>query len=260
MGPSNDFWTQYLADIPSPCHMPRKAGVASSDRGENVLVPITCEVSSEDINKLCRTYKITSATLFQAAWIMVLRAFTGNDDVLFGYLTANRELDIPGVDELVGPMINMLACRINVAASDSCADLLQKTHASFLETLDYQHGFVDVANKVEAAAGVLPWNSVLSIEYANEESGQSYYPSVDVSGSGSGSPLGFENLYGSRAPEFDVVLGVLLGEGALEVQLGYWEGIIEGEMMEKVAAMYKRVVEGWVKGGLVEGVVGEFGV
>lgn len=258
MGPSNDFWTRYLADIPSPCHMPRKANV--TDKGENLLVPITCDVSSEDINKLCRTYKITSATLFQAAWIMVLRAFTGKDDILFGYLTANRELDIPGIDELVGPMINMLACRINVGASDSCVDLLKKTHASFLETLDYQHGFVDVANKIEAAAGVLPWNSVLSIEYANEESGQSYYPSVDASGSGSGSPLGFENLYGRRAPEFDVVLGVLLGEGSLEVQLGYWDGVIKREMMEKVAVMYKSVVEGWVKGGMAEGVVGEIGV
>jgi Cu/Ag efflux protein CusF len=255
MGPSNEFWAQYLSDIPSPCHVPRKTDNASAEKGDNVLIPITCDVSSEDINKLCRTYKITSATLFQAAWIMVLRAFVGTEDILFGYLTANRELDIPGVDELVGPMINMLACRINVAAGDSCADLLKKTHDSFLETLEYQHGFVDVANKIEAAAGVLPWNSVLSIEYANEESGQSYYPSVD--GSEGGSPLGFENLYGSRAPEFDVVLGVLLGDASLEVQLGYWDGVIEDEMMGKVAGMYKAVVEGWVNGGRVEGAIEE---
>jgi amino acid adenylation domain-containing protein len=252
MGPSNGFWTQYLSDIPTPCHIPRKAEITQAGKGENILIPVTCDVSSEAINKLCRTYKITSATLFQAAWIMVLRAFTRTNDVLFGYLTANRELDIPGVDELVGPMINMLACRINVSEQDSCIDLLRKTHDSFLETLDYQHGFVDVANRIEARDGVLPWNSVLSIEYAGEESGQSYYPSLE-----GGSPLGFEDFGGSRAPEFDVVLGVLLGERKVEVQVGYWDGVVDAGLMGEVVRMYKGVVEGWVNGGLVERKVGE---
>jgi amino acid adenylation domain-containing protein len=241
MAPSNDFWGNYLSDI-TPTHIPRKSDTA--EKGDNVLIPITLGVDSEAINKLCRTHKITSATLFQAAWVMVLRAFTEKDDILFGYLTANRELDIAGVDELVGPMINMLACGLNVSESESSADVLKKTHDSFLETLDYQHGFVAAANAKEAADGVLPWNSVLSIEYASEESGNGYYPTAQE-GSG-GAALNFDTLYGTRAPEFDVVLGVLLGEKSLEVQLGYWDGIMDESMMRKIATAYKGVVEEWV--------------
>jgi NRPS condensation-like uncharacterized protein/aryl carrier-like protein len=252
MEPSNAFWSKYLSDV-VPCHFPRKNN--TTEKGENVLVPITVDVTSEAVNKLCRAHKITAATLFQAAWIMVLRAFTGKDDVLFGYITANRELDIAGVDELVGPMINMLACRLNVASDSPSLDLLKKTHESFLETLDYQHGFVAAANAKEAADGVLAWNSVLSIEYASEESGGAYYPSSN--GGAGGSPLNFETLHGTRAPEFDVVLGVLLGERSLELQLGYWDGIMDEGLMRKVARMYKGVVEEWVVGeGLKESVGG----
>ncbi|KAF2106754.1 hypothetical protein BDV96DRAFT_654318 [Lophiotrema nucula] len=251
MESSNNFWTQYLSDI-QPCHIPRTDN--SANKGDNVLVPISVDVTAEAVNKLCRAHKITSATLFQAAWVLVLRAFTKADDVLFGYITANRELDIVGVDELVGPMINMLACRLNVSSSASSLDLLKQTHDSFLETLEYQHGFVSAANAKETRDGILPWNSVLSIEYASEESGNGYYPSASDN-NGTDAPLNFDTLYGTRAPEFDVVLGVLLGEKSLELQLGYWDGVMDEEMMKKIAATYQAVVEEWVRNDQLEGAI-----
>ncbi|KAF1998930.1 amino acid adenylation [Amniculicola lignicola CBS 123094] len=247
MSSSEDFWTQYLSDV-EPCHIPRTN--TGDERGENVLVPIEIGVPAEAISTLCRKHKITSATLFQAAWIMVLRELTGKNSVLFGYITANRELGIENLSELVGPMINMLACRIGISGDNSALEILKKTQDSCLETLEHQHGFVAAANALEQANGGLPFNSVLSIEYADGESADGYYPSALEK-------LGFETLYGSRAPEFDVVLGVLLGERSLEVQLGYWDGVMDGEVMGNVAIMYKRVIEGWAKGEGLERRIGE---
>ena len=236
MGPSNNFWGKYLEDI-TPCLLPRKNEVI--EKGENVLVPIDLKVSAEEVNKICRKYKITSATLFQAAWVLVLRTLAQKDDVLFGYMTANRDLNIPGIDELVGPMINMLACRLNVSSATSINELLLQTHDSFLETLEHQHGFVSAASVKESVDGELLFNSVLSIEYASEEGAQAYYPTA---AEGNANTLGFETVAGTRAPEFDVVLGVLLGEKNIEVQLGYWDGVVERDVMEKVVSMYAGVV------------------
>jgi amino acid adenylation domain-containing protein len=239
MTPSLEFWNSYLSNG-RPCHIPQLEGGL---KGEHRLVPIRVDVSAAEITQLCRKHQVTAATLFQAAWILVLRAFTGSDDVLFGYLTAGRELDIAGVDEIVGPMINMLACSMNVKPM-STYDLLKDTQASFLETLPYQHGLVAATNAKEQKGGFIPWNSALSIEYASEEGTNGYYPSSS-SPNGSMSPLHFDTLYGSRAPEFDVVLGVLIGDRSLELQMGYWEGCMDENMMQKIATMYKDIVEEW---------------
>jgi amino acid adenylation domain-containing protein/non-ribosomal peptide synthase protein (TIGR01720 family) len=247
MAPSHDFWSKYLEDV-TTCHIPRKND-ATAAKGDNILLPIKLNVSSELVTKLCRTHKITPATLFQSAWAMVLHSMTQSTDVLFGYMTANRDLPIAGIDELVGPMINMLACRLAVAPSTPVATLLEQTHASFLETLDHQHAFVAAA-AAKSAGTDLPFNSVLSIEYADE--GDSYYPTAAPGQSS----LDFETVGGTRAPEFDVVLGVLLGSESVDVQLGYWDGVVEREVAEKVAAMYAAVVEEMV-GAQLGGMVGD---
>lgn len=239
MAPSTDFWSKYLEDV-TPCLIPRKSS-DEMDKGANILLPIDIDVSASAIAALCRTHKITSATLFQAAWVLVLHRIAQTNDVLFGYMTANRELDIQGIDTLVGPMINMLACRLRVAPEASILDVLQQTHASFLETLEHQHSFVGAAAAQEAREGGLPFNSVLSIEYAGEE-GQGYYPSGEGE-AGTGEALGFETVDGARAPEFDVVLGVLLGESNVEVQLGYWDGVVERDVVQRLVGMYKAVLE-----------------
>tara|TARA_R110002003_G_scaffold233_9_gene16888 strand:+ start:27 stop:4247 length:4221 start_codon:yes stop_codon:yes gene_type:complete len=243
MSHSDEFWGRYLEDA-TPCNLPRKIEDAF-EKGSNVLIPIQLDATAEEVNRLCRKYKITSATLFQAAWVLVLRTVAATDDVLFGYLTANRELNISGIDELVGPMINMLACRLTITSTTSITSLLKQTHDSFLETLEHQHRFVSVASNKESLDGELPFNSVLSIEYASEEGAQAYYPTA---GEGKSNTLGFETVDGTRAPEFDVVLGVLLGDSNIEVQLGYWDGVIDEMLMERVSRMYKEVIEEMVGG------------
>jgi non-ribosomal peptide synthetase component F len=152
-----------------PCRIQRTISLSSRAKGEHILVPVAVDVTGEVIAKFAKKMKVTPATIFQAAWVHVLRHFAKTDDVLFGYVTVGRELAIPGVEELVGPMINMLACRIGVDGETSKAQLWKRTHDSFLETLQHQHGFVAAAQAIETSAGSLPFNSVLSIEYCRRE-------------------------------------------------------------------------------------------
>ncbi|KAI7773143.1 hypothetical protein LA080_011753 [Diaporthe eres] len=101
----------------------------------------------------------------------------------------------------------------------------------------------------ESPASQLPWNSAVSVEYVNDASGAGYYPNSALSAStGSDDVLGFDNLWGSRAPEFDVVLGVLVGQKSVEVQLGYWDGVMDSSAMRNLANMYQRVVSRWLEG------------
>ncbi|KAF2814013.1 amino acid adenylation [Mytilinidion resinicola] len=254
---SINFWTRYLGESKA-CHMPRLGHATEQAKGEHQLIGFPeLGVSAADITNMCRANNLTPATLFQAAWVLVLRHFTKQQDVLFGYITAGRDIDIPGIEDIVGPMINMLACGMHVDSNMTSGKLLKATHESWLQTLEHQHGLVAAAAAVEKRDGRLPWNSVLSFEYSGSDDtgADAYFPTSDgIAGS---SPLNFETVYGTRAPEFDVVLGVLLGERSVEVQLGYWDGVIEKAVMDEVLVMYKRVLEEWVRDGDLGDRIGE---
>jgi hypothetical protein len=249
---SDDFWDQYLQDV-SPCHIPRKID-NTLEQCNNVLTPIQIQIdlTPDAINTVCRTHKVTSATLFQAAWVLVLRALAATDDVLFGYLTANRELNIPGIEGLVGPFINMLACRLNVKSEDKILDVLKQTHDSFLSTLEHQHSFVSSASAKESLDGERPFNTCMSIEYASGGASQASSPGAQVSQTPA---LAFETVHETRAPEFEVVLGVLVGDKNVRVQLGYHAGVVEEALMERLAEMYRGVVMELIEGDGISGEV-----
>lgn len=247
---STHFWTQYLdASMEKPCHIPRSQIDPAAGRGENVLLSIPIDTDLNVISQICRLYKVTPSAFFQGAWATCLQAVTGLDEVMFAQVVADR--DIADFQEVVGPLINMLACRVRATGSDLGADVVRRVHESFLETLPFQHGFISTAAAMEreSPASQLPWNSALSVEYVNDASGAGYYPNSALSASlESDDVLGFDNLWGTRAPEFDVVLGVLVGQKSVEVQLGYWDGVMDSSAMRNLANIYQRVVSRWLEG------------
>ncbi|KAL5119052.1 hypothetical protein ACEQ8H_002976 [Pleosporales sp. CAS-2024a] len=242
---SEAFWEQYLADA-SPCYVPRKADALAPHDNKLTAIQISMDIPSETINTVCRKHKVTSATLFQAAWVLVLRALAAQNDVLFGYLTANRELPVPRIDTLVGPFINMLACRLTVSPTDSLATVLHRTHDSFLATLDHQHSFVASASKNPALGPKTPFNSCMSIEYTTA--------SAHAPSSSSSIPaLSFQSVLESRAPEFDVAAGILVGDANVKVQLGYHAAVMDEALMHRLARMYGAVLREMVLGEGLEG-------
>lgn len=244
---SEGFWDEYMKDV-TPCLIPRKKDAEIETRN-NIITPVQIQIdlAPDAINAVCRTHKVTSATLFQAAWVLALHTLAVTDNVLFGYLTANRELNIPGIDGLVGPFINMLACRLNVKSDDKIVDVLKRTHDSFLSTLEHQHSFVSSASAKESVDGERPFNTCMSIEYATGGSSQ---VSEDVRVPS----LTFEKVHESRAPEFEVGLGVLVCDTDVKVQLGYHADVVEVSMMQRLAGMYAGVVKELVEG---DGIGGE---
>lgn len=248
------FWSQYLANL-EPCHVPRSTercgGKIESPKQEKyTLIPVVTNFSMDDLAALCRAYKVTSATLLQTAWAAVLYGITGNEDVCFGYATANRDLDIQGIDAIVGPMINTLPCRIKVTPKSTSAELAKDTAATFMKSLQHQHAAVAMANELETPDSIFPFNSIVSIQYESRlhraQSGQKEQ-SKDIA---------FERVFGSWAPEFDLGLDVVIDGSSLAVNLGYWVGIMDKSTMDRIVAAYGGVMDEWVHGQSLDTKVG----
>ena len=91
------------------------------------------------IHNLCESHDITLSNLLQVAWGVTLHRYTGMDEVCFGYLVSGRDVPVPGVENIIGPFINMLVCRMDLSGDTSAVNLLKKNRSDFIESLRHQH-------------------------------------------------------------------------------------------------------------------------
>ena len=69
-------------------------------------------------------FNITPASIFDAAWAQTLSQYTGSRDVTYEYVVSNRDLDVDGILDIVGPVMNLLAFHLHdVSTVHSAQDL-----------------------------------------------------------------------------------------------------------------------------------------
>ncbi|KAH7322401.1 hypothetical protein B0I35DRAFT_425760 [Stachybotrys elegans] len=91
---------------------------------------------------------------------LVLARQSGSDRVFFGYMTANRDAEFEGMSDLVGPLANMLLCRIDAAyAATDIKRVLRATQDDILNSLPHQHSLMGTMEP--------NWKSVRSWQYMN---------------------------------------------------------------------------------------------
>ncbi|KAJ5484796.1 Nonribosomal peptide synthase sidD [Penicillium diatomitis] len=94
----------------------------------------------------------TLATFIRAAWAPVASQYTRSDDVLFGETLTGRDIPIPGVERIVGPLIAAVPIRIRIARSSTAEEYLQAVQKSILCRASYQHMGMQNIRKVSRDA------------------------------------------------------------------------------------------------------------
>ena len=131
------YWKNYLAGI-EPCLLPTKTVSAMNDGSDEVL---RTHVHIEDMAPLrafCHKYELTSFSVVQVAWAVILGMFSNTTDPCFGYLSSGRHLPINQINDIVGPTINMLTCRADVQSSAGVLDTLRKVQSDSTESSENQ--------------------------------------------------------------------------------------------------------------------------
>lgn len=67
--------------------------------------------------KFCQIQDLMPSAISRAIWGLVLRRYTGSDEVCFGFITSGRDIPVDGIRDLVGTAINMLVCRMKLEDS-----------------------------------------------------------------------------------------------------------------------------------------------
>jgi len=148
-GAAAEFWRGRLAGIgaAAPVGVERVTGTLGGGR-YRVVVPgdVTAGLAAAG-----RRHQVTLNTVVQGAWAVLLAAYGGSDDVVFGVTTSGRGEQLDGMAGMVGLLINTTPARVGVDRDVPLAAWLRRLQREQAQAREFeQTPLVDIA----AAAGV----------------------------------------------------------------------------------------------------------
>jgi hypothetical protein len=135
------YWTTYLHGVQS-CEL--AGDLSCSGRSPKLTRDVTQyswirlpHTATADIFRMCREMNMTRSAFLQIAWSLVLYRLTGMKEVCFGYISSGRDAAIDGIENVVGPLINMLVARVQL--DQRLHYILPAVTTSNIDHLDNQH-------------------------------------------------------------------------------------------------------------------------
>ena len=188
-----------------------------------------------DLRAFCNAQGITLSNIFHTAWALTLSSYVGSKDVSFGYLTSARDAEeIRGVQEMVGPLINTIVCRVNFTDSSRCLlDVLRDVQQDYMNTLNHRHtSLAEVQHALDLSGGANLFNTALSY--------RKLPPAVPTEDS----RLTFDEVAPIYDPtEYPVSVNIEVSEEAAVVDLDYWTDHLSEDQAANVASTFVRALE-----------------
>jgi NRPS condensation-like uncharacterized protein len=95
-GAVKEYWTQYLEGVPAADTFSLVNATSSVETDDPVN--IKCRASAREMQNAASKAGVTVATLLKSAWALTLRKYQRTSDVVFGFVTAGRDIPVQDVD------------------------------------------------------------------------------------------------------------------------------------------------------------------
>ncbi|KAI0588838.1 HC-toxin synthetase [Pyrenophora tritici-repentis] len=228
------YWSQYLEGV-EPCIMP-KLLLDQSAPVENTLENVKVNLPSDTVKKLhafSKANAVTLASILQTAWAIVVRAYSSNPDVVFGFLASGRDISLDGLENALGPYINMLICRVDAKPSnkDSILTTIQKAQGDYLDSLAHQHTPLSQIQHsiLDASAGSRIFNSVLSIQRP-------------LSTDDTGNEIKIECVQSYDPTEYDCSVSITASEAAVEANISYMSTYYTTQQATRIGKTFSKIL------------------
>ncbi|MCW1413753.1 amino acid adenylation domain-containing protein [Rhizobium sp. 1AS11] len=120
------YWRRQLGDNPPVLSLGnRLRSKVSSYRGNSHAILLSGEVSDQ-VRDFARRHRCTTSTILLACFKLLLRMYSGQDDVIVGIPHVVRSQ--PGTEEIVGFFLNMLPIRTTIDVNKSFAAHVNHVH------------------------------------------------------------------------------------------------------------------------------------
>ncbi|RQM27943.1 hypothetical protein B5M09_007117 [Aphanomyces astaci] len=136
------YWTTYFSAL---SHATLVNSLVRPSVGDEKHFLDSISIPLEGLTKAAQVAGSTVADVAKLAWAATLRKFTQRNDVVFGQVMANRDIPVHDAETIMGPLINVVPCRVTFDDAVSVTQLLQSMQAGRVASMAHSHaGLVDV--------------------------------------------------------------------------------------------------------------------
>jgi non-ribosomal peptide synthetase component F len=223
------YWREALADLPTvdfPTDRPRPARPTGAGASLRHQIPDDVATAARDF---ARRNQVSFLAVMQAALLIVLHRYTGQDDLTIGSVFSGRTH--PELEPVVGYFVNTLVLRTDLAGKPSFAELVRRCHDTVMtatERQDVPFGLVVDALQPDRVLGRNPLFQIgLTLQPAAAQPGLAL-------GNVAAEPI---ELPGGDA-RFDIALEIVDSTGRLDLAVEYSTELFDSGRMERLLDHY----------------------
>ncbi|TBU87323.1 non-ribosomal peptide synthetase, partial [Stutzerimonas kirkiae] len=210
---SEAFWKEQLKDLGEPTRLAQAIRQDKVDlgRGYGDHYQVLDQQQTQRLIDFARQQRVTVNTLVQAAWLLLLQRYTGQDSVTFGATVAGRPAELKGVEQQLGLFINTLPVIASPKPEQSVAQWLEQVQAQNLVLREHEYTPLYEIQRWAGFGGESLFDNILVFEN---------YPISEALQQGAPYGLKFGAVASQEQTNYPLTLAVGLGD-TLSVHYGY---------------------------------------
>ncbi|ORT57421.1 non-ribosomal peptide synthetase [Streptomyces sp. CB03238] len=231
------YWRSLLDGFSEPTRLPYDRRPSSSHRARSSsrLVKHLTPEASQELFAFARQHRVTVNSVVQGAWALLLSRYAGERDVVFGATVSGRPADLPGVDSMVGMMLNTQPVRVRIDGALPVSAWLGEVQRAQAEARQYEYvpqSEIRSWSAVEGSRNL--FDSLLTFEN---------FP-MDRGREGTGE-LRLRALEGVEVTNFPLVLRAF-ADDVLDYSLAYDPELFDDATIARLAGHFEALIAGIV--------------
>ncbi|GFG01217.1 nonribosomal peptide synthetase 1 [Aspergillus udagawae] len=168
---SKAFWEWNLTDAPSSSfpRLPHPTYIPKVQKSHQVVHRVSFQETSSSTKCLhpssLKRGSITTATIIQAAWSLILSIYSNSSDVVTGLTLNGRSLSLPGIEAIPGPTFTTVPFRTRISPDKCILDFLSDIQNNYVDILPFsQFGLQNIRQLSDDANAACGFRSLLLIQ------------------------------------------------------------------------------------------------
>lgn len=226
------YWEKHLAGFNNKTLLPfdRKKGEGSVDT-ESYIYQFD-EGLTDEIKFFVTDQNVTAATLLYTAWGVLLQKYNDNTDVVFGTTVSGRSPEIPGIESIVGLLINTIPLRFKSNAGQPISELLEIADSELRKRSEYEcTPLTDIKTVVELDRTENLFDSIVVIEN---------YPMELILENSKKFSMKFNSIFEMTNYKLTLVISIF---DTIELRFVYDANVFNLETIERMSRHYENIIK-----------------